>query len=234
MGRDIVLAEPAENGIIIKSPQGPAPLDDFILREKAIVQDVVSQDPRMAAFSSSSVNTLRVVTMLTPQDQAIIVNASFRSGVANAFVDNWSAGGVSVGVDCVNGVLKEFAYDKKSNRYSAHPTSGIVFEQYPVPEWDRVRATAAAIQRAFPFYRLIGLDMALDKNGDPVLIEANGAPDLAGLEQKAGPLLKSEIVLRAFGEYDLLINRHQRNLYAALLQSDRTSDKKKRTVGISS
>ena len=220
MGRDIVLAEPTEDGISSSPRKDPPLLDSFVLREKAIVQDIVSQDPRMAVFSSSSVNTLRVVTMMTPQNQALIVNASFRSGVANAFVDNWSAGGVSVGVDCVRGVLKKFAYDKKSNRYSAHPTSGVVFENHPVPEWDRVRAAAVAIQRAFSFYRLIGLDIALDKNGDPVLIEANGAPDLAGLEQKAGPLLKKRAVLRAFGEYDLLVNKHQRCLYASLGSHD--------------
>ena len=225
MGRDIVLAEPAGGGIIIRSPQDSVPLDDFVLKEKAIVQDVVSQDPRMAAFSASSVNTLRVVTMLTPQGQVIVVNSSFRSGVSSAFVDNWSAGGVSVGVDCARGVLKKFAYDKKSNRYAAHPTSGVVFEHHPVPEWDRVRAAAAAIQRAFPFYRMIGLDIAVDKNGDPVLIEVNGAPDLAGLEQKAGPLLRSEPVLRAFGEYGLLVNRHQRRLYARLGACDTVDGK---------
>jgi hypothetical protein len=215
MGRDIVLAEPAD-GIRIMSSQGLIPLDRFILKEKAIVQDVLSQEPRMAAFSPSSVNTLRVVTMLTPQDQAIILNASFRTGVGNAIVDNFSAGGVSAGIDCAKGVLMEFAYDRESNRYAVHPTSGIVFKDHPIPEWDRVRDWACAVQKAFPFYRLIGLDIALDKNGDPVLIEANGAPDLAGLEQKAGPLFKNREVLRAFGVYDLLVSKHQRKLYAAL------------------
>jgi hypothetical protein len=220
MGRDIVLAELTRDGIVIRDGRSATPLEDFVLEEKALVQDVLTQDPRLAAFSASSVNTLRVVTMLTPQDDVLIVNASFRSGVGGALVDNWSAGGVSVGVDCDRGVLKKFAYDKKSRRYAAHPTSGIVFEGHPVPEWDKIRAAAASIQRAFSFYRLIGLDMALDANGEPTLIEANGAPDLAGLEQKAGPLLKNEAVLRAFGEYDLLVNRHQRKLYEALVEKD--------------
>lgn len=216
MGRDIVLAEPADGAIIIRTPHKRLSLEEFVLREKAIVQDILIQDERMAEFSPSSVNTLRVVTMLTARDRVLIVNASFRTGVGNAFVDNWSAGGVSTGVDCERGVLKKYAYDTRSNRYTAHPTSGIVFEHHPVPEWDRVRDTAARVQRAFSFYRLIGLDMALDKNGVPVLIEANGAPDLAGLEQKAGPLLKDRDVLRAFGEYGLLVNKHQRKLYADL------------------
>ena len=215
MGRDIVLAEHDSGGVVIMDGRKATPLKDFILQERALVQDVLAQDPRLAAFSPSSVNTLRVVTMLTPRDDVLIVNASFRSGVGGAFVDNWSAGGVSVGVDCDRGVLKKFAYDKKSRRYAAHPTSGIVFEGHPVPEWEKVRAAATAIQRAFSFYRLIGLDLALDANGEPTLIEANGAPDLAGLEQKAGPLLRNRAVLQVFGEYGLLFNKHQREIYAA-------------------
>ena len=217
MGRDIAMAELAANAMVIKSGQKSTLLDHYVLRERAIVQDILKQDARMAAFSSSSVNTLRVVTMLTMQDKVIVVNASFRSGVGSAFVDNWSAGGVSVGVECRKGRLKKYAYDKKSNRYATHPTSGVVFENHPVPEWDRVCSTAVAVQKAFSFYRLLGLDMAIDQNGEPVLIELNGAPDLAGLEQKAGPLLRSEPVLRAFGEYDLLVNKHQRRLYAGLV-----------------
>jgi hypothetical protein len=220
MGRDIVMAETSEQGIVVRSPNGHAPLSDFVLKEKALAQDVVSQDPRLAAFSPNSVNTLRIVTMSTHRDGILIVNASFRSGVAKAFVDNWSAGGVSVGVDCDRGILKKYAYDKQSNRYARHPTSGIVFEGHPVPAWNLICAAAVRIQQSFSFYRLIGLDLALDADGAPVLIEANGAPDLAGLEQKVGPLLKRESVLRAFGDDGLLFNRHQIKAYKELVGKD--------------
>ena len=85
-----------------------------------------------------------------------------------------------------------------------------------VPEWERICTAAAAIQKAFPFYRMLGLDIAIDQNGEPVLIEINGSPDLAGQEQMSGALLRSKPVLRAFGEYCLLVNRHQRKLYVSL------------------
>lgn len=215
-GRDIVVAARAKGGTVIRTKQTSTPLNGYVLGERAIVQDIVAQDARMAAFSSSSVNTLRVVTLLTPQNKVLIVNAIFRSGVGNALIDNWSAGGVAVGVDCINGRLHKYAYDKNSNRYLAHPESGVVFEDHPVPEWDRICALAIAVQKALPFYRLLGLDMAIDQSGEPVVVEVNGAADLGGGEQMAGPMLKSEPVLRAFGEYDLLVNKHQRKLYASL------------------
>ena len=222
-GRGIVLAEPAEKGIMVRDGRTTTSLADFVLEGRALVQDVLVQDPRMSAFSPSSVNTLRIVTMMTPQNDVLLVNGSFRSGVGGSLVDNWSAGGVSVGIDCRNGVLKKFAYDRNSRRHAVHPSSGIVFEGSPVPEWGRVVETAKNIQRAFSFFRLIGLDIALDEDGRPVVIEINHGPDLAGLEQKAGPLLKDEAVLRAFGEYDLLVNRHQRRLYKAARSNDQAN-----------
>ena len=108
-GRDIVLAERAGNGPVIRSGITVVPLGEFILKEKAIIQDFVAQHPGLAAFSSSSVNTLRVVTMVTPQDEIIVINAALRTGVGRAFVDNWSAGGVAAGIDCETGRLKKHA-----------------------------------------------------------------------------------------------------------------------------
>jgi len=181
-----------------------------------IAQEVVTQHAALDAFSSFSVNTLRIVTLLTPDDNVIVVNAALRTGVGSSFVDNWAAGGVAAGIDCESGRLRKIAYDKKGNRYSAHPTSGTVFADYPIPGWERIRAAAVGIQRLFPFYRMLGLDLALKPDGEPVLIEINYAPDFTFLEQTGGPILKIEPVLRAFGEYDLLVNRHQRKLYLEL------------------
>ena len=215
-GRDIVLAEEGGEGIAIRSKHSQFTLDQFILKESAIAQEVVTQHSAMAALSSASVNTLRVVTMMTRGGEVIIVNAALRTGVGSAFVDNWAAGGVAIGVNCETGRLRAIAYDKKGRRYAVHPTSGIAFADFPVPSWERIRATAVAIQKAFPFYRMLGLDLAVEPNGEPVLIEINYAPDFTFLEQTGGPVLKIDPVLRAFGEYDLLVNKHQRKLYHAL------------------
>jgi hypothetical protein len=72
-------------------------------------------------------------------------------------------------------------------------------------------------RRSFSFCWMLGLDIVVDKGGEPVLIEANASPDIAGRKRKAGPLVKKDTVLRAFGEYNLLDNRHQR----ALLRIDK-------------
>ncbi len=213
-GRNIVLAERTDRGVRVRSGTGFQELGDLVLTEKAVVQEVVRQDARMAAFAETSLNTVRVLTMLTGRGEVLIVSAALRAGVGGALIDNWSAGGIGVGIDVRDGRLRGPAYDKRSRAYPAHPTTGIVFAGRAVPEWDRLAAFAEDVQRAFPFYRLLGLDLALDQAGEPVLIEINGAADLTFNEQVAGPLLESVDVLRAFGDEDLLVNRHQRRLYA--------------------
>jgi hypothetical protein len=219
-GRDIVLAEREKDGTFIRSKQSRFPLEQFRLGEKAIVQEVLTQHPALAAFSSSSVNTLRVVTLLTADDRVIIVNSALRTGVGPSFVDNWAAGGVAAGVDRETGRLRPYAYDKVGRRYVSHPTSGIVFADYQIPGFKRICASAAAIQRLFPFYRMLGLDLALEPDGEPAVIEINYAPDFTFLEQTGGPVLRIEPVLRAFGEYGLLVNRHQRKLYKRLIKAE--------------
>jgi len=215
-GRGIVLAKKTNKKIIIQSKAHFIPLQDFKLTKKAIVQEVLKQDSRMSRFSSSSVNTLRIVTMYTKKESIIVLGAMMRCGVGASYVDNTSAGGIGVGINYQTGQLYKYAYDKKGHRYAEHPTSKIVFEGCVIPEWNRIIDVAVKIQQSFPFYRILGMDIALKENGEPVIIEINDSADLLGVEQKCGPLLKVEQNLLSFGEYDLFVNRHQRKLFDSL------------------
>ena len=212
-GRGLVVAERRTTGVVVSNRQEETPLDRFSLDEESIVQGMVRQDPRMAAFSLRSLNTIRVVTMLTRDGRTIIVGAALRCGVEGSYVDNWSAGGVAVGVDIDSGRLRRYAHDKHGARYVEHPTTKVRFEGFAVPEWRRVLETATVTQELFPYYRLLGTDIGLGEQGEPVLIEVNDSTDLLFQEQASGPLLRRQEVLEAFGDEHLLVNRHQRELY---------------------
>lgn len=215
-GQGIVLAKKSGTDIIIQSKNGFTALHEFNLATPAIVQEVLKQDRRMSAFSSVSVNTIRVVTMYTKKDSIIVLGTTMRCGVGESFVDNWSAGGVAVGIELRTGQLKKYGYDKEGRRYVEHPTSKVPFEGFQIPEWQRIIDVAVRIQKVFPCYRILGMDIALKNNGGPVLLEVNECTDLLFQEQTSGPLLREEQNLRAFGEYDLLVNKHQKKLYDGL------------------
>jgi hypothetical protein len=211
-GAGIVMARKQGNTIQIHHKNSTQPLSEFIMPTEAIVQEVLKQDERMAVFSSSSINTIRIVTFFSKRGEIIIVSATMRCGVGISFVDNWSAGGVAVGIDCDTGKLRKYAYDKNSKRYEQHPSSKVVFENFQIPEWKKMCAVAEKIQAACPFYSLLGMDVSLLEGGEPVLIEVNANPDLVFQEQTSTPLLKNKTALKAFSEDDLLVNKYQKSL----------------------
>jgi hypothetical protein len=211
-GRGIVLAKKTGSAIVIQSKSDFMPLEDYLLTKPAIVQEVIKQDARMALFSSSSVNTIRFLTMYTKSGAVLVLAAALLCGRGESYLSNWSAGSVEVGVDIEKGRLMKYGYTNKGSKCTKHPTSKVTFEALPVPEWQGMMDLALRVQEGFPFYRMLGTDIALREDGQPVLIEVNNDPGFSGMEQTR-PLLQDPQNLKAFGEYDLFINKHQRDLY---------------------
>ena len=214
-GQGICLAERQGDDVLIRAGNQTMPLSAFVLRTRCIVQEIVSQHPELSRFSARSLNTIRALTLYTMDGDVLLLAASMRFGVGDAFIDNWSAGGVALGVDIARGELMPRALDKLGRLYTEHPTSGVCFGGFPIPCWPEILELGRRCQSAFPYYRLLGLDLAVSVAG-PVLIEINAFPDLAAQEQGAGPLLANPRNLREFARYNLLINKHQRRLAEAL------------------
>lgn len=215
-GMGIVIALKNErNEIVIKNQQEQISIERYVLKQNVIVQEIVEQHPQIAAVSQSSLNTIRVVTLLTKSEMVLIVSAAMRFSSNESFVDNWSAGGIAVGVNVYNGTLKKYAFDKNGLRFTKHPVSDILFEDFQIPQWEAVLNLAVKIQKASPFYRLIGMDIAIDNFDNPLLIEVNANPDLIFQEQTSGPLFQDVKVLKAFDEYNLLVCKEHKKLLHA-------------------
>jgi len=215
-GIGICIAERAGADVVVRASDGSlTPLARFTLELPVFVQELIRQDARMAAISSASVNTIRVVTLLTPSDEVLIAGCVLRSGVGNSFVDNWGTGGVAVGVETETGRLRKHGSDWTGSLYEKHPTSGFVFDGFQIPEWNRILEAARTVQRELPFSRIAGLDICLNHDATPTVIEINGLPDIGLLEQMNGPLLADPKALRFFGDYDLLVTRKQKRLLAS-------------------
>jgi len=210
-GQGIVMAESTPDGIFVNDGSVRVRADSYRLKEKSIVQRVVTQSKEISKFSSSSLNTIRIVTLLTKSNEVMLLSASMRFGVGGAFIDNWSAGGIAVGIDHHCGRLMSVAFDKNGNQFHQHPVSGIRFEGFKIPLWDEVVDISIRVQQACSFYKLVGVDIALSDDG-PILIEVNANPDIVFQEQTAGPFLKDQKILQEFSNYGLLINKYQKSL----------------------
>jgi len=175
-----------------------------------IVQAFIEQHKDMSRVSQST-NTIRVVTLKRKNGEILIVGSYARFGVGTSKVDNLSQGGICVSVDTESGELSDTGFDRMSRIFHEHPTSGVLFKGYRVPQWGKVIDLAKKVQRSFDFYPLLGMDIAITYEG-PVVIEINSGYDNVDLEQAQGPILRNPAVYEAFKEYNLLINRYQKKL----------------------
>lgn len=211
-GRDIFIAlRENEDNIRIIKENNTIDLKELRLTAKSIMQELVEQHEIMARVAPNSLNTLRVLTLLSKEREAIIVQASVKFGIGKSIVDNWSAGGVCIGIHKKSGYLRKTGLDKYGNIFEQHPISKISFKGFKIPHWDKVLKLSKEVQEKLPYIKLLGLDIGIAKNG-PILIEINPMPDLAAEEQANGPILKDKTNYREFKKYDLLYNKYQKNI----------------------
>lgn len=210
-GKGIVIISKTNDTIYLKDRNQNSPIETFIPESEMIAQELIVQHRMISKIFSNSLNTIRILTLYTISGESIIISATMRFGVGISYVDNWSAGGVAVGVDHNTGRLKKHAYDKNGNRYDVHPNSNFKFYGFQIPLWDKIVGLSHKAQSRFSFYKLLGLDIAVTED-EPILIEINSEPDIVFQEQTSGPLLRDKRVLREFSEYDLLFNKHQKSI----------------------
>lgn len=209
-GQGICLVYAKDDQNWVRTSDRLVALERFCLPSSSVIETFIQQHQALQTFSDS-VNTIRIVTLLSRDGEVIVVGALIRFGVGGAFIDNTSQGGVKVGINLADGTLMPLGCDKRNRQYERHPTSGIPFGNFQIPHWKQVVQLAEKVQMAMPYNLLIGQDIAVGTHG-PVVIELNAEYDNVGLEQACGPILSNKQVLKAFNEYDLLINKYQKRL----------------------
>ena len=153
-----------------------------------IIQRELKQHADLAKFNSSSVNSLRIYSILNKNGSVKIYSSVLRIGVGNIKVDNYASGGVSCGITD-KGYLKKYAYNKKGERVEKHPYTGVIFEGCKIPSYDKAVELVKKAHPTIPHFRSVSWDIMINEEGTPMLIEANlcrGGIDL--LQLSNGPL----------------------------------------------
>lgn len=150
-----------------------AAFDSFAAEGNWILEEIISQDARLAAFNASSVNTIRVPSFMTLDRHHQVLNPTIRTGRQGFVVDNAGSGGVTAMIDVKTGIIATEGIDKKYCRFEKHPDSGTQFKGTQIPMWEELMKTAEAVHRSLPkHHRYVGFDFALSTKGW-VLIEGN-------------------------------------------------------------
>ena len=145
-----------------------------------LIQNWVRQHEGMAALNPTSVNTMRILSYRSGMD-VLIIYSVVRIGRSGSVVDNQCAGGISTTID-KDGKLGKAAFGGFSTDNVAKTDTGIVLEGYHLPSYDKAIEMVKRLHLKLPFFNIDGWDVAIQEDGEPVLIEFNTNP---GLSQSA-------------------------------------------------
>ena len=139
-----------------------------------VVEDVLQQHEEMNRMNPSSINTLRIVTILN-ETGPHIVYAHIRIGNSDRPVDNLHSGGMFAPIDLDRGVIQYPAYDKARHTYQEHPRTHTTIQGFAIPYWEEAKAMCLEASQIVPQMRYVGWDVAITPTG-PVFVEGNNLP----------------------------------------------------------
>ena len=177
-----------ENGFI---PELAFTVEELLAnyKENFIIQSKIEQHPDLAVLNPSSVNTIRVLSYRS-SNEVVILYAVIRIGRLGKSVDNETAGGIKADIDLSTGRIKGIAFGSPPEKDMSQTDSGVLVNNYLIPSFPRILDFVKDLHQRLPYYRLVGWDISVDNNGNPVMIEWNRAAELSQVAH--GP---------AFGDY---------------------------------
>lgn len=159
-------------------------------KKNYVIQIPIKQHQDMARLNASSVNTIRVNSVLF-DTEAYVMSAFVKVGQTGAFADNHGNDRFFIGI-CKDGTYMDYAIDHDLKRHSSIP-SGFNFAGRPVPHFEHVCNEITKAHKRLPHFGLAYWDVSIDEFGDPVVVEVNLRNPSTNIAQVAcGPF---------FGEY---------------------------------
>ena len=176
--------EIADGKCLLKKFDGQTIELNSILGEQPLLfESFVKQSEQLASFNPSSVNTVRMMTALYPNNEVKLIASFIKIARAGSCVDNAGAGGnVDAAIDINSGKLYnalEFNSWHNIVTITHHPDTNNPIDGVVIKDWSKVVNDLCRFQALIPQIKIIGWDVALTENG-PVIIEINNWWDTTG------------------------------------------------------
>lgn len=159
-----------------------------------LIQEWVKQHKGMAALNPTSVNTMRILSYRSGME-ILIIYSVIRIGRSGSVVDNQCAGGISTTIT-EEGKLGKEAFGGYSKDNIVKTDTGIVLDGYQLPSYDKAIEMVKRLHLKLPFFNIVGWDVAIQEDGEPVLIEFNTNPGLSQSAFKSGMGKYTERIIR--------------------------------------
>ena len=172
-GRGIFILESRAGQLLIDGVSASFSDVDKRVEDFFMLEEYVQQHDTLASLNPSSVNTLRLITVRSPQGGIDYVGGLLRMGRAGSMVDNGGAGGLFLLLDdkgrC-GAVAKPLQGGYRG--FTAHPDTNVTFEGLTIPFFEEACALVLRAHRMLGPVHSLGWDIAITADG-PVIIEVN-------------------------------------------------------------
>ena len=139
-----------------------------------VIQECLKQSSFTAQFNPTSVNTFRVFTYKSVKTNEVhVLGIVFRMGKANTFVDNNHAGGKYIGVLHDGRFANPCVFDQYGNTYDTFNDIDFSKTKFTVPNFEIVVNFSKAVAEHIFHNRTLDLDVMIDSEGKPKLVEYN-------------------------------------------------------------
>lgn len=151
------------------------------------VQNKVVQHSVMGRLNPTSVNTLRMFTYRSLVDGVILLPYTMvRFGGKGTYIDNARAGGGFCQVDEEGHVSDRLYKLYEWQLHSLKKDLGI--DKLTIPNYNKAVEFVKHLHSYLPYFDFIGWDIAIDKNGEPTMIEFNVDPSIELQQVGYGPV----------------------------------------------
>jgi len=182
-------------GVIFKAPDR---INFYTLPKNTdlVFQRKVYQHESIEKIHTHSVNTFRVLSFINKKGEIEIKFIILRFGAGGKRVDNMNAGGGWLYI-YPDGKGATEAYNKYGISIGdKHPDTGVKFSSLKFPYYEKISCFCRKAHEKFPYTKVIGWDVYLDKDGEPNLIEWNANnPTIDVVEAHYGPFFKPEEIM---------------------------------------
>lgn len=156
-----------------------------------LIQERITQHPKMSTLCPSTINSIRLQTVMDKDGEVHPFGAGLRIGRKGSSVDNWAKGGVFVGINMGNGTLMESGFMKPQFGTSAkeHPDTHVAFKDFEIPFYKEAEVLAIKLHKYLYRCHSVGWDIAITESG-PMFIEGNGLWEISMPQTIHGGLRK--------------------------------------------
>ena len=178
----------AGNGVEKLSFQNKNDAKDFFERHKNfmyIIEEAIQQNKTISLLNPSSINTIRINTLLH-NGEVHIICAAMRFGKENSDVDNYSLGNFVASLDIESGKINSHAVNQNLEQIKRVSLTGTDIIGLQIPCWEEIKSLVKKAHVKIPQLKYIGWDVAINDKNEPLLVEGN---TYAGVELQQHPSL---------------------------------------------